>query len=141
MMRTSPFANRIGHPGFHPLDDVFERDYQVKTLVDLDGQLVAQALHLDEDDILDEECFEDFDAEEEYEGCMGNSGPTATHWHRVTVRLSTTNFDDRAGFLSETVAPIFNQRHDAVAFRLGFLSDLFHRTWEDLIPSEGFQKL
>ncbi|KJK80992.1 hypothetical protein H634G_03525 [Metarhizium anisopliae BRIP 53293] len=37
--------------------------------------------------ILQEDCFEDLEAEEEYEGYMGNSGPTATHWYRVTAAV------------------------------------------------------
>lgn len=60
-------------PGFHGLEDVFETSYKVKTLVDLEGRVVTQDLSLDEDDILQEDCFEGLDAEEEYEGFMGNS--------------------------------------------------------------------
>ncbi|GFP51853.1 hypothetical protein TASIC1_0001000500 [Trichoderma asperellum] len=68
---------------YHNLDEVFETKYAVKTLVDLEGNVVTQGLHLNEDDILQENCFENLEAEEEYEGFMGNSGPTATHWYRV----------------------------------------------------------
>lgn len=45
----------------------------MKTLVDLQGRVVATRLRLDEQDILQEDCFEDLEAEEEYEGYMGNS--------------------------------------------------------------------
>ncbi|KAK7409253.1 hypothetical protein QQX98_008563 [Neonectria punicea] len=72
-------------PDYHHIDDVLETKYTVKTLHDLEGHIVTQGLELDEDDILDENCFEDLEAEEEYEGFMGNSGPTATHWYRVTA--------------------------------------------------------
>ncbi|KAG5926576.1 hypothetical protein E4U42_003141 [Claviceps africana] len=72
---------------FHPLDDVFESEYGVKTLVDLEGNVVTRGMHLDEDDILQDGCFDGLDPDEEdYEGFMGNSGPSATHWYRVTVR-------------------------------------------------------
>lgn len=70
---------------YHSLEEVFETKYAVKTLVDLEGHVVTQGLHLNEDDILQENCFENLEAEEEYEGFMGNSGPTATHWYRVTA--------------------------------------------------------
>ncbi|UKZ88872.1 uncharacterized protein TrAFT101_004602 [Trichoderma asperellum] len=70
---------------YHSLDEVFETKYAVKTLVDLEGHVVTQGLHLNGDDILQENCFENLEAEEEYEGFMGNSGPTATHWYRVTA--------------------------------------------------------
>ncbi|KAM6514007.1 hypothetical protein FALCPG4_015191 [Fusarium falciforme] len=85
--------------GFHALEEVFELSYKVKTLVDLEGRIVTKDLHLDEDDILEEDCFEDLEAEEEYEGYMGNSGPTATHWYRATAvvivpRDSATSYFD-----------------------------------------------
>ncbi|KAG5952530.1 hypothetical protein E4U53_000663 [Claviceps sorghi] len=60
--------------GFHPLEDVFESEYRVKTLVDLEGNVVTRGMHLDEDDILQDGCFDDIDPDEEdYEGFMGNS--------------------------------------------------------------------
>lgn len=59
--------------GYHHLEEVFETKYAVKTLVDLQGRVVATRLRLDEQDILQEDCFEDLEAEEEYEGYMGNS--------------------------------------------------------------------
>ncbi|KAK2594873.1 hypothetical protein QQS21_007425 [Conoideocrella luteorostrata] len=59
--------------GYHEIDSVIVTKYAVKTLVDLDGHVVAEGLHLNEDDILEEDCFEGLDAEEEYEGYMGNS--------------------------------------------------------------------
>ncbi|KAF4467716.1 2OG-Fe(II) oxygenase superfamily [Fusarium albosuccineum] len=58
--------------GFHALEEVFESDYKVKTLVDLDGQMVTRDLHFDEEDVLLDDCFDGVDAEEEYEGYMGN---------------------------------------------------------------------
>ncbi|KAG5984728.1 hypothetical protein E4U55_003500 [Claviceps digitariae] len=70
---------------FHPLDDIFESEYAVKTLFDLEGNVVTQGMHLDEDDILEDECFENVDAQEDYEGYMGNWGPSATHWYRLTA--------------------------------------------------------
>ncbi|KAH6975020.1 hypothetical protein BKA56DRAFT_524277 [Ilyonectria sp. MPI-CAGE-AT-0026] len=71
--------------GFHPLEEVFDSTYTVKTVVDLEGHLVIENLVLNEEDILEENCFDDIEAEEEYEGYMGNSGPSATHWYRVAA--------------------------------------------------------
>ncbi|KAH7141955.1 hypothetical protein EDB81DRAFT_885007 [Dactylonectria macrodidyma] len=73
--------------GFHSLEEVFESTYTIKTVVDLEGHLVTEDLNFDEEDILEEDCFEGIDAEEEYEGYMGNYGPSATHWYRVTQQV------------------------------------------------------
>lgn len=80
----------VDDSGFHPLEEVFESTYTVKTVVDLEGHLVIENLALDEEDVLEDDCFVDIEAEEEYEGYMGNSGPSATHWYRVAVRASTS---------------------------------------------------
>lgn len=73
--------------GYHHIEDILETNYAVKTLVDLEGHVVTQGLDLNQDDILQDDCFDVLDqaAEEEYEGYMGNSGPTATHWYRVAA--------------------------------------------------------
>ncbi|KAL2676739.1 hypothetical protein Neosp_010504 [[Neocosmospora] mangrovei] len=71
--------------GFHALEDVIESSHKVLTLVDLDGHTVTKGLDLDEDDILQVDAFEDIEGQEEYEGYMGNSGPTATHWYRLAT--------------------------------------------------------
>ncbi|UPK94589.1 hypothetical protein LCI18_005524 [Fusarium solani-melongenae] len=71
--------------GFHALDEVIESSHKVLTLVDLDGHTVTKGLELDDDDILQEDAFEDVDGQEEYEGYMGNSGPTATHRYRLAT--------------------------------------------------------
>ncbi|OAQ63101.2 2OG-Fe(II) oxygenase superfamily protein [Pochonia chlamydosporia 170] len=70
---------------FHELNDVFGLDYRVKTLVDLKGRVVTERLPLKQKDILEPDCFDDIREEESDEGYMGNSGPTATHWYRVTA--------------------------------------------------------
>jgi hypothetical protein len=58
--------------GHHPLDDIVETTYRVKSLVDLKGCQVLSDVDLDEDNILDKSRFDDAEAEEEYEGYMGN---------------------------------------------------------------------
>ncbi|KAF4985664.1 hypothetical protein FGRMN_11132 [Fusarium graminum] len=73
---------------YHELEDIFEVSYEPKIIKDTFGFTVTNTLKLKVDDLLDEDCFEDIEAEEDYEGFMGNSvrnyrGPTATHWYRV----------------------------------------------------------
>lgn len=61
--------------GYHHIEDILETNYAVKTLVDLEGHVVTQDLDLNQDDILQDDCFVNLDQadEEEYEGYMGNS--------------------------------------------------------------------
>lgn len=70
----------------HDLDEVTETNYRVKRLVDLQGNTVAEELRFDTDDCTCEDPFENVDIDhEDYEGYMGNWGPQATHWYRITV--------------------------------------------------------
>ncbi|POR35594.1 Uncharacterized protein TPAR_04224 [Tolypocladium paradoxum] len=110
--RRGAYDDEEDESGFHALEDVLESSYKVKTLVDLEGRLVTQDLRLDEDDILQEDCFEDLEAEEEYEGYMGNSGPTATHWYRVTAVVIVPR---------KSVVSFFNSR-DVFSSRDGYTS-------------------
>ncbi|KAM0324713.1 hypothetical protein ACHAPQ_008270 [Fusarium lateritium] len=73
---------------YHHIGDVFETHHRLKTVRDLEGMVVASQMAIEEDDMLDPDAFEDMVGEEEYEGYMGNSGPSATHWYRLgTVAL------------------------------------------------------
>ncbi|KAF4977820.1 hypothetical protein FZEAL_5727 [Fusarium zealandicum] len=69
----------------HPLQEIFDKNFKIKTLVDLEGRQVGRQIHFDEQDLLDQECFEGLEYEEEYESYTGNTGPTATHRYRVTA--------------------------------------------------------
>ncbi|KAI0148466.1 hypothetical protein GGR57DRAFT_505256 [Xylariaceae sp. FL1272] len=73
--------------GFHPLDEVLETSYKIKSLVELSGHEILRNSPLDEGRMLDPDSLETADPEEEYEGYMGNWGPQATHWYRVTAVL------------------------------------------------------
>ncbi|KAJ4250574.1 hypothetical protein NW762_011833 [Fusarium torreyae] len=77
--------------GYHELTGIFERSFTIKIVRDLIGRAVTNTLKLVEDDLLDRDVFEDIQAEEEYEGYMGNSGPTATHWYRVGTVVIVPN--------------------------------------------------
>ncbi|KAK3485443.1 uncharacterized protein B0T23DRAFT_367539 [Neurospora hispaniola] len=72
------------------IEELIEVDYRVKTVRDMFGKPVVDGLALDpEEEILqdDGELFADDDPEQEYEGVMGNTGPTVTHRYRSTAVL------------------------------------------------------
>ncbi|KAF4912284.1 hypothetical protein CGCF415_v003828 [Colletotrichum fructicola] len=72
--------------GWHELEDVHEASQRVKQLVGVHGRPVMRDIEFNQDHALDNGDFwDDADQEEEYQGFMGNSGPTATHWYRVTA--------------------------------------------------------
>ncbi|KAJ3530432.1 hypothetical protein NM208_g9334 [Fusarium decemcellulare] len=103
--------------GFHFIDEVLESSYKVKTLLDLDGHKLAEDLHFEEEDILLEDCFEGLDAEEDYEGYMGNSGPLATHWYRVTA-VAIVPRDSAASFFGceEKYCGLGHILHDHIGY-------------------------
>lgn len=74
--------------GFHRLDDVLEEETYFTTVYDEDGNKVAGKTIVTTESLLDEETWEDAEADEEdYEGYQGNWGCTATHWYRRAVRI------------------------------------------------------
>ncbi|KAH6963707.1 hypothetical protein DER45DRAFT_610045 [Fusarium avenaceum] len=87
---------------YHHISEVYETHHKLKTVRDLEGVVVASEMGIEEDDMLDPDAFEDMVGEEEYEGYMGNSGPSATHWYRLgAVALvphdSIVDFLDQSG--------------------------------------------
>ncbi|KAF9777459.1 hypothetical protein IL306_004426 [Fusarium sp. DS 682] len=69
---------------FHCIDEVLEINYRLKTVRDLQGKVVAWEMAIDEKDLTDPGLFNDMVAyKEDYEGYMGNYGPSATHWYRL----------------------------------------------------------
>lgn len=96
------------HEGFHDLEEVFDTSYNIKKLVDLDGQELGRDTGFDLDNVIQagEDLFPEDPDDEDYEGYMGNSvsphpptcssmllhpgpntqqGPSATHWYRASV--------------------------------------------------------
>lgn len=59
--------------GYHHITDVYDQRYTIKTLVDFEGRVVTENVSFETDDLLQEDCFDDIEGEEEYEGFMGNS--------------------------------------------------------------------
>ncbi|CAH0055571.1 unnamed protein product [Clonostachys solani] len=59
--------------GYHHIIDVFDQSYTIKTLVDFEGRVVTENVSFETEDLLQEDCFDDMEGEEEYEGFMGNS--------------------------------------------------------------------
>ena len=74
--------------GHHALEDLLEERLALKRIIDLDGNVLAQDLLLDEDIIVQDDVFERDPDDEDYEGWTGNAGATATHWFRDTVSRS-----------------------------------------------------
>lgn len=77
---------------YHMMEEVVDSSISIKKLVDLKGQELRHSVDLDYDlltDNLINDCVDPFEGTEceetDYEGYMGNSGPSATHWYRMTV--------------------------------------------------------
>ncbi|KAK4242781.1 hypothetical protein C8A03DRAFT_29011 [Achaetomium macrosporum] len=99
----------VGNRGWHELDDVYETEFSIKKLVDLDGSYLRSGIKLDDAEVANnvipacDDPFEDVkDRNEEYEGYMGNSGPTAIHWYRTSVAVLVPR-DSMDGFLTRKV--------------------------------------
>ncbi|KAK3400751.1 hypothetical protein B0T20DRAFT_152426 [Sordaria brevicollis] len=90
---------------FHPLEDICDTTYSVKTVRDLEGRKVVESLPLDADDMLQvsEDVFSAVEPKEEYEGYMGNSGPQATHWYRISAILLVP---------SDSISSFFNNNNE-----------------------------
>ncbi|KAM0558470.1 hypothetical protein ACHAPJ_004660 [Fusarium lateritium] len=86
---------------YHQILEVSEMNYKLKTLKDLHGKVVTESIFIREDDILDPECFADMVGEEEYEGYMGNYGPSATHWYRLGA-VTIVPHDSIVDFFSQS---------------------------------------
>ncbi|KAF5556307.1 hypothetical protein FPHYL_7993 [Fusarium phyllophilum] len=86
--------------GYHPsLYSVDEAVCRLKTLRDLQGDVVADELIVTENCILDPSAFKSVKSEKEYE-FSGNSGTTATHWYRRGTIVIVPH-DSVAGLLSQ----------------------------------------
>ncbi|KAI1412631.1 hypothetical protein F5Y13DRAFT_199850 [Hypoxylon sp. FL1857] len=70
---------------YHPLEEIDEEYYSSKYIFDLGGNKLAEDVHLESCNILPENSFEDHPDQEDYEEYMGNSGPSATHWYRISA--------------------------------------------------------
>ncbi|KAI1767563.1 hypothetical protein GGR53DRAFT_99628 [Hypoxylon sp. FL1150] len=75
----------IDDNGFHELEFVVDTSYRSKHVTDLSGNLLATNLALHASNILQKDSFDDIPDKEDYEGFMGNSGPEATHWYRLSA--------------------------------------------------------
>ncbi|OTA69482.1 hypothetical protein K449DRAFT_384422 [Hypoxylon sp. EC38] len=71
--------------GIHLLEEVYDVSYWSKYIFDLNGNELVSYVPLNSDNILHEDPFEDKPDQEDYEGYMGNSGPSATHWYRLSA--------------------------------------------------------
>ncbi|KAK4033729.1 hypothetical protein C8A01DRAFT_39815 [Parachaetomium inaequale] len=141
----------------HELDHVYETSVSIKKLVDLDGSLLRSALDIDDHDLLDNlisDCVDPLkgvdDRNEEYQGYMGNSGSTATHWYRTaatvlvprssTEKFLTRDLDSRGAqsmlryYAAKCLDPKSAQRQPAEEY----MHRLASRAWEP--DSRGWSK-
>ncbi|KAF5027314.1 hypothetical protein F66182_558, partial [Fusarium sp. NRRL 66182] len=86
---------------YHHIEEVHDTHWRLKTLRDLRGKVVAEKLSIDEQDLLEPGCFDGMVGEEEYEGYMGNWGPSATHWYRLSA-FAIVPHDSLVKFLSKS---------------------------------------
>lgn len=71
---------------FHEITEELDRSLTCSRVVDLDGNLLATDLVIDERDFVEENPFEGVEPDhEDYEGYTGNAGTSATHFYRRTV--------------------------------------------------------
>lgn len=71
---------------FHKMEDVCEDTVELKRVVDLNGNVIAEHIDINMDDVVQKKEFiEQEPDDEEYEGWTGNEGASATHWYRETV--------------------------------------------------------
>ncbi|KAF4965850.1 hypothetical protein FSARC_6370 [Fusarium sarcochroum] len=106
--------------GYHELTDIFERSFSIKIVRDFLGRAFTNTLKLVEDDFLDGDVFEDIQAEEEYEGYMGNSGPTATHWYRVGTVVIVPN-DSIIDYLGN-IRSFYESKTSPIQFQIKYLA-------------------
>ncbi|VUC31624.1 unnamed protein product [Clonostachys rosea] len=59
--------------GYHHITDVYDQSYTITIMVDFEGRVVMENVSFEAGDLLNEECFDDMEGVEEYEGFMGNS--------------------------------------------------------------------
>ncbi|KAF2817338.1 uncharacterized protein BDZ99DRAFT_565102 [Mytilinidion resinicola] len=75
-----------GDGQYHDLTDIYEDDYAIKSLMDLQGMQVMEDININATEIIQDKAFEGADPDEEdYEGFTGNSGASARHWYRKTA--------------------------------------------------------
>lgn len=79
--------------GHHDLGDVHDATLKLTRLADLDGGEIAEDINVNEQMIVQDKPFDREPDDEDYEGYMGNWGPTATHVYHDTVRNNKTLFE------------------------------------------------
>lgn len=90
-------------------NDELYNSISLKRVVDMQGNVVASDADICEDDIIQEEVFEDREADDHaHEDYTGNAGPSDTYWYRNTVCFFSlsqlTHYHERNR--SEPVGPV-----------------------------------
>lgn len=102
--RRGPRGNK---KSWHPFIETLEVEYEIKTLVSMEGEIMHEAIAIENDDIKknliqyreDYDPFSKAECGEKGYSYTGNEGVTAIHWYRLAVRhlshLTTTRLTDQ----------------------------------------------
>ena len=74
--------------GMHTIEDVTDKQTELKRMIDLEGSVLAQEIYVDEADIVQSNPYQRSPDKEEFEGYTGNAGASATHIYHDTVSIS-----------------------------------------------------
>ena len=78
--------------GDHVIEEVIEEKIELERMIDLDGNVIAQKIAVDEYDIVAEDPFERPYDDENYEGYTGNAGPSTTQYFNDTVGYNPSSY-------------------------------------------------
>ena len=87
-MKKSVEGECQGDEEDHVIEEVIEEKIELERMIDLDGNVLAQEIVVDEDDIVAEDPFERSCDHEDYEDYTGNAGPSTTQYFNDTVGYS-----------------------------------------------------
>lgn len=90
-MKRSIDGECQGDDEYHVIEEVLEEKIELKRMIDLDGNVIAQDIWVDECDIVAEDPFERPYDHEDYEGYTGNAGPSTTQYFNDTVGYSPSS--------------------------------------------------
>ncbi|KAL8789139.1 MAG: hypothetical protein Q9195_006959 [Heterodermia aff. obscurata] len=72
---------------YHHLEDITDIDNGITRMVDLDGNILAKNLDLEEQACIQGDLFDGLTPKEDYTSYMGNWGPEATHVYHASVAI------------------------------------------------------
>ncbi|KAH8883119.1 hypothetical protein GQ53DRAFT_831070 [Thozetella sp. PMI_491] len=154
------YDDQDGEKGLHILDEVFKTENEVRSLMDLDGCVVARHLPLDKDALLQDDFFDDEVDEEDYEGFLGNSMSAAPAIRHVLANALAHTPSKEVGFndgrvivdvtlqvhqfgyyFKTNVTPLLEQQAAKIGFALDALSRMHKSEMHHVEARELWVKL